>query len=160
MEQEEILAQIYAQRPFSLAVAESCTGGLVAHRITNIEGSSRYFWGGVVSYSEEAKIKILDVPSSTIKRYGIVSEEVALAMAKGVQELSGADAALGLTGFAGPGGGDEKAEVGTVCFGVRFKENTYALRQIFKGERKEIKALAAERALSFLIEVLKENLKI
>lgn len=160
MTQEELLAKIYEQKPFRLALAESCTGGLVAHRITNIEGSSRYFWGGVVSYSEEAKIKILGVSPLVVEQYGIVSEEVALAMAKGIRRLAGADVALGLTGFAGPGGGDKRAGVGTVCFAVNFKENTVTLRKVFKGEREEIKVLAAEEALLLLIKLLKENLKI
>jgi nicotinamide-nucleotide amidase len=110
---DQIAALLRGRR---IAVGESCTGGLLAARLTERPGSSEYFAGGVVAYSDDAKVKLLGVPPELIERHGAVSEEVATALADGALERFGADVAIGLTGIAGPGGGSEEKPVGRVCF--------------------------------------------
>lgn len=114
----EVVGRLLKEKRWKLAAAESCTGGLLAKMVTDIPGSSEYFWGGWVTYSNEAKIRDLGVPEDLIKRYGAVSEPVAAAMAFGAAQRSGADAALSLSGIAGPEGGTPEKPVGTVCIGL------------------------------------------
>lgn len=139
----------------TLSLAESCTGGLIAHRITNIPGSSNYFLGGVVAYSNEAKERLLGVPHETLLRYGAVSEETARAMAEGVRRLLVSDQALAVTGIAGPSGGTPEKPVGLVYIALAAEEEVRCERHIWKGDRLQNKAQSAEAALEMLIAYLK-----
>lgn len=138
----------------TLSLAESCTGGLIAHRITNISGSSNYFLGGVVAYSNEAKEKILGLPHETILRYGAVSEESARAMAEGARRLFVSDLALAVTGIAGPTGGTPEKPVGLVYIALAVEEEVRCERHIWSGDRLQNKAQSAEAALEMLIAYL------
>jgi len=139
----------------TLSLAESCTGGLIAHRITNISGSSNYFLGGVVAYSNEAKEKILGLPHEILVQYGAVSEEAARAMAQGARRLLASDLALAVTGIAGPTGGAPEKPVGLVCIALAAEEEVRCERHIWNGDRLQNKAQSAERALEMLITYLK-----
>ena len=139
----------------TLSLAESCTGGLIAHRITNISGSSNYFLGGVVAYSNEAKEKILGLPHETLLRYGAVSEETARAMAEGARRLFVSDLALAVTGIAGPTGGTPEKPVGLVYIALAAEEEVRCERHIWNGDRLQNKAQSAEAALEMLIAYLK-----
>ncbi|HOQ05931.1 MAG TPA: competence/damage-inducible protein A [Anaerohalosphaeraceae bacterium] len=120
----QVVGRLFREKRLKLAVAESCTGGLLAKMITDIPGSSEYFWGGWVTYSNEAKIRDLGVSEDLISRYGAVSEPVAAAMAAGAAQRSGADAALSISGIAGPEGGTPEKPVGMVCIGLFFLGRT------------------------------------
>jgi nicotinamide-nucleotide amidase len=115
---DEQVAQMLVDRGETIAVAESCTGGLVAARLTELPGASRYVRGGVVAYSDAAKIELAGVDASLIERFGAVSTEVAESLADGARERFAADVGVGVTGIAGPGGGTEEKPVGLVCFSV------------------------------------------
>ncbi len=141
----------------TLSLAESCTGGLIAHRITNISGSSNYFLGGVVAYSNEAKEKILGLPHETLLRYGAVSEESARAMAEGARRLFVSDLALAVTGIAGPTGGTPEKPVGLVYIALAAEEEVRCERHIWSGDRLQNKAQSAEAALEMLIAYLKTS---
>jgi len=136
----------------TLATAESCTGGLVAHRITNVSGSSGYFLGGLVTYSNEAKVHFLGVSPDVLAAHGAVSEPVARAMAQGARRRFGADWAVGITGIAGPTGGTPQQPVGLVYIAVAGAHGAVATENRFEGSREEIKAQSAERALALLLE--------
>jgi nicotinamide-nucleotide amidase len=133
-----------------LAVAESCTGGLLGGRITAVPGSSDVFAGGIVAYADDVKRDLLGVPAALIKAHGAVSEEVVLAMAAGAQQRFGVDAALAVTGIAGPGGGTVDKPVGTVWLAARLGNAARALRRVFPGDRGEIRARSAQAALDLL----------
>lgn len=140
-----------------VAVAESCTGGYVAKLLTDIAGSSRWFGYGLVTYSDQAKQRLLGVSASTLKSEGAVSERTALEMAVGALAISGATRAIGITGIAGPDGGSETKPVGLVWFGraVRFGEGTVgaiALPRRFSGDRDAVRRQAAGFALDLLID--------
>ena len=109
---EEQVGELLSQRGWTLAVAESCTGGLLGHRITNVSGSSAYFEGGIISYSNEAKEAVLAVPREILIEHGAVSRETALAMARGARRVLGTDLAVSVTGIAGPGGATAEKPVG------------------------------------------------
>ena len=134
----------------SLGAAESCTGGLVGGRITEVPGSSEVFVGGVVCYADRLKTELLDVPGSLISQHGAVSEEVARAMAEGARVRLGADLTVAVTGIAGPAGGTEEKPVGTVWFAVASPGETVSKRVIFLGSRREIRERAAQTALFLL----------
>ena len=138
----------------SLAVAESCTGGLISHRITNVPGSSDYFDRGVVSYSNRSKMELLSVSEDTLFAHGAVSQEVAEEMAKGVKELSDTDIGLSTTGIAGPGGGTEEKPVGLVYIGLSTPKGTRAKKFLFRGDRWENKSQASAKALAYLCKYL------
>lgn len=139
----------------TLAVAESCTGGLAARRITELAGSSEYFLGGMVTYADEAKRVHLGVARELLARNGAVSEEVARAMAKGVARAFGADAGLAVTGVAGPGGGSEEKPVGTVWYAVYLDGRTRARRSIFPGTRRAVRERSAQAVLALLYRMLR-----
>ncbi len=144
---EEDVAALLVRRRCSLAVAESCTGGLVAHRLTNIPGVSAVLREAVVAYANEAKIARLGVPAELLRRHGAVSAEVAAAMAEGVARTSGARLGLATTGIAGPGGGTASKPVGLVFHAVAYRGRTRVERREFPGGRTQVKERAANLAL-------------
>lgn len=144
------IGSILEQRGWRLVTAESCTGGLIAHRITNFPGSSAYFDRGFICYSNEAKIELLGVAPGTIADHGAVSAQTAVAMAQGALSRSRADAAVAVTGIAGPGGGTPAKPVGLVYIAVACKDRTEVQRFNFEGSRDEVKAATAEQALNML----------
>ncbi len=138
----------------TLAIAESCTGGLLSNLITNAPGSSRYFIGGVVAYDNKVKIRLLGVSESTLKRWGAVSQQTAVEMAVGVRGLLKSDVSVGVTGIAGPDGGTRDKPVGYVCVAVDFKGEVRVKRFRFKGTRLEIKRQSAKGAFDMLAEAV------
>jgi len=142
----------------TLAVAESCTGGLLASRITDVPGSSDYFLGGIVAYSNEVKKNLLGVPEEVLSTVGAVSKECAERMAQGARELFGADFALAITGIAGPGGGTEEKPVGLVYIALATPQGALVRRFKFEGARKANKWSAAEAALDLLFDCLSDGL--
>ncbi len=148
----ERVGELLAEKGQTLALAESCTGGLVGHLVTEVAGSSRYFVLGVVSYSNEAKVQVLGVERELLVEHGAVSRPVAEAMARGVRELAGSDWAVAVTGIAGPGGGRPDKPVGTVHFAVAGPSGTAWRHRVFGGSRGEVKRRAAGEALAFLLE--------
>jgi PncC family amidohydrolase len=151
---EERLGQRLAAASATVAVAESCTGGLIAHRLTNVPGSSVYFMGGVVAYADAAKSALLGVPAAIIEEHGAVSESVARRMAEGVRGRFNAVFGVGTTGIAGPGGGTMDKPVGLVYIALAGPRETVVHRMLFEGDRAQIKSLTAEAALHFLEEVI------
>ena len=151
---EVYLGELLQPRGLSLAVAESCTGGLVGHRITNVAGSSNYFIGGVISYANEAKVRLLGVRRETLEAYGAVSQETVLEMARGVRQLFSTDVSLAVSGIAGPGGGTADKPVGTVWIGLSAPGKEQAWLSYLQGDRGQIKEQAAECALRHLVEYL------
>jgi len=139
-----------------LGVAESCTGGMVAERVTNIPGASATFIGGVVAYADVVKTAALKVPIETLEAHGAVSEETVRAMAEGAQRLFSADCTIAVTGIAGPGGGTPEKPVGTVWFAARVHTAARAVRRVFPGDREEIRRRAAQAALDLLRRQLAE----
>jgi nicotinamide-nucleotide amidase len=137
-----------------LAVGESCTGGLIAGRITAVPGASDVFVGGVVAYADGVKTDLLDVTAATLETHGAVSEEAVRAMAEGVQRRFAADASVAVTGIAGPGGGTPEKPVGTVWLAARLGSATRAVKRVFPGDRGEIRARAAQAALDLLRRML------
>jgi nicotinamide-nucleotide amidase len=135
---EEVLLCLFSLRKKTLAVAESCTGGLISHLLTSVPGSSEYFKGGVIAYSNEAKTDILGVSEGMIRRCGAVSADTAKEMAIGVARLLKSDIGLSVTGIAGPGGGTEEKPVGLVYIGVAVEGKPETKRFFFLGERSQI----------------------
>lgn len=150
MQTEKKVALKLIKQKLTLALAESCSGGLVSHRLTNISGSSCFLKAGIVAYSNEAKIKILKVPSSLIKQFGAVSHETACAMAKGVRKVFKTDFGIAITGIAGPTGGTKTKPVGLTFIAVSSKEKVECIECRFKGNRLQIKTKAADEALNLL----------
>jgi nicotinamide-nucleotide amidase len=147
---EEVVGLRLAVGGFTLATAESCTGGLVAHRLTEVPGSSNYFMEGVVTYSNEAKTRLLDVPAELIEAHGAVSAEVAEAMAVGVKRRAETDFGLAVTGIAGPGGGSEEKPVGLVYVALADDAHTEHKRVLLPGDRHLIRWRASQFALDLL----------
>lgn len=145
------------EKGLRLALAESCTGGLLGHKITSLAGSSAYFNGGIIAYKNSVKTELLGVPGDIIRDFGAVSAECAELMAKGAREKLSSDIGLAITGIAGPGGGTENKPVGTVFIAISgFGEDiTKALS--LSGDRSEIKEQAAMAALKLLIKVLRSE---
>ncbi len=147
---ESVLVRELKERGVTVATAESCTGGLVGHRITNVPGSSSVYPGGIVSYANAAKESLLGVKSETLAAHGAVSEPVAREMAEGVRRLLSADYGVALTGVAGPDGGTEEKPVGLVWLAVADGDETVVERRQFGGRREDIKTRAAQAALNLL----------
>jgi nicotinamide-nucleotide amidase len=145
----EVLRRL-AGRKQTLALAESCTGGCLAHRLTNVPGASMVFLGGVVAYSNAAKRKFLGVRTKTLASRGAVSEAVACEMAEGARRQFGADFALGITGIAGPGGGTKAKPVGTVFIALAGTSGTVVKRSLNAYERRKFKEITARQALVLL----------
>ncbi len=137
-----------------LGVAESCTGGLVAKRITDVPGASDTFIGGVVAYADVIKTAALKVPLETLQAHGAVSEETVRAMAEGAQRLFSAEASIAVTGIAGPGGGTPEKPVGTVWLAARVHTDTRAVKRVFPGDRDEIRLRSAQASLDLLRRLL------
>ena len=154
---ENLIGDLLRARGLKLATAESCTGGLVGDRITNIPGSSDYYLGGVVAYAYEAKVALLGVSWGTLAQYGAVSRETVLEMARGARKALGADIAVSISGIAGPGGGLPKKPVGTIWTGLSAPEGDWARIHLFNGDRTQNKASSAEAALKFLADYLQGN---
>lgn len=148
------LGSILTERGETLATAESCTGGNIAHEITRIAGSSVYFKGSVVAYSNEVKARVLNVSSETLSGFGAVSRETVLQMVSGVQRLLSSDCAIATSGIAGPGGGSVEKPVGTVWIAVRYGERSEAECFCFEGDREQVIARATQLALLMLIQLM------
>lgn len=147
---EQVVGELLKLRGYTLATAESCTGGLLAGRITDVPGSSEYFLEGVVSYSNEAKADLLGVPKELIKEHGAVSEEVANTMAAGIRKRAGSTFGVGITGVAGPGGGSAEKPVGLVYIALADDTQTTARKFIFPGDRQFIRTLSVNAALDMI----------
>lgn len=150
----ERLGEVLKARGWTVCAAESCTGGLLLSRLTDVSGSSAYVSGGVVTYSNEAKIKFVGVQESTLAAHGAVSEETAREMAQGVQVAFGANLAFSITGIAGPGGGTAEKPVGLVYIGLAIGDSVHVRRYQWQGSRVENKAQSVEAALSFALELI------
>ena len=146
------------QHGITFAAAESCTGGLIAKRITDLSGASAVFRGGIVSYTNEVKRDVLGVPQELLDKHGAVSAPVAQAMADGALRITGADLAVSVTGVAGPDKDDRGNEVGTVFFGIASKKASRALHVHLQGDRRIIRQLAADQAFALLLEETESNL--
>jgi len=154
---EEVVARLLLERKLTLAVAESCTGGLLGHRLTNVAGSSRYFERGVVVYSNRAKQELLGVPESILHAHGAVSGPTAEVMASSIAESAGSQCGLAITGIAGPDGGTASKPVGTVFIGLAFGDDIVARRFQFPGDRRAIKWQSTQMALDMLRRRLEED---
>lgn len=155
---ESVVGRLCISKGLKIATAESCTGGLIASRITDVPGSSETFVEGLVCYANEAKTDLLGVPPDVIARHGAVSEEVAIAMAEGARLRAGADIAISDTGIAGPGGGSDEKPVGLVFVGIATASGARAERNLFAGSRATIKLRASQAALAMLRKVVIEDL--
>ncbi|MCX6166102.1 MAG: nicotinamide-nucleotide amidohydrolase family protein [Ignavibacteriae bacterium] len=147
---ESKAGEILLKNKLTLAVAESCTGGLLASKITDISGSSKYFLGSVCSYSNESKINILNVNKETLEKYGAVSEETAMEMAENVRKKFGSDIGLSTTGIAGPTGGTDLKPVGLVWIGYSSENKTFAKRYLLGNKRDRTKIRSVYLALQIL----------
>ena len=147
---EKTIGDLLRERGWTLSIAESCTGGLICDRITDVPGSSDYFEGGMVTYSNESKAKHLGIPLDYIKKYGAVSPQVARKMAQGVRETFRTTFGLSTTGVAGPAGGTKRSPIGRVFIGIATDgRRTWVKKLDLKGNRREIKEKATEKALQF-----------
>ena len=147
---EEVVITRLRQKGLTLSAAESCTGGLIAKRLTDVPGASAPFLGGVVSYTNAVKAGVLGVPRDLLEQYGAVSEPVARAMAEGVRRLTGSDLAVSVTGLAGPDGDDRGNPVGTVYVGLSWQGGSLVRRLALGGDRPRIRLLAASTALDMI----------
>ena len=155
---EEVVGNLLIHKKLTLSTAESCTGGLLSHRITNVAGSSSYFLEGVVTYSNQAKVDILGMPMELIEIHGAVSDPVVKAMANGVKKLSGSDFGIGISGIAGPGGGTNEKPVGTVFIGLQTEKKEIIVNEFhFRGTREEIKLVTVLNALDMIRKSLLNN---
>ena len=155
MKLENMIGDLLRDKGWTLSIAESCTGGLVSDLITNVSGSSDYFEGGIVTYSNRAKIEHLGVPSKSIERYGAVSSQVAIAMAQGVRKAFHTTFGVSITGIAGPGGGSRKKPVGLVFIAVSDGKKTLVKKEKLKGTRREIKKESARRSLKYFDDFIR-----
>ncbi len=152
---EEIVGRLLTEQGLTVAVAESCTGGLIAHQLTNVPGSSAYFLGGVVAYSNQVKERVLGVSGETLSVHGAVSEETAREMARRARRLFSTDVALSSTGIAGPTGGTPEKPVGLVYVALAAQDVERCERHLWRGDRLENKQMTAEAALEMLRQYLK-----
>jgi len=154
---ESVIVRLMTKRKWTLALAESCTGGLIAHRITNVPGASIIFRGGIVAYSNDAKQKFLGVRPGALARHGAVSRAVAREMALGARKRFGADFAIAVTGIAGPSGGTKSKPVGTVFIALAGKLQTGTVRKLNPLSREQFKRQTAEQALSLLLQRVRSD---
>ena len=154
---EEILKKIFIilkEKSLKIATAESCTGGLISHTLTNISGSSEFFDIGIVSYSNTAKIELLGVPDELLEKFGAVSEQVAKTMAEGVRKKSNVDIGIATTGIAGPTGGTKEKPVGLVYISISSTNNTIVKKFKFEGSRLENKESTCNAAINLLLDFI------
>ena len=144
---ENQIGKILILKNLTIATTESCTGGLLSSKLTDVSGSSAYIHLNLVTYANEAKHKMLGVSAETLENFGAVSEECSYEMAKGLQKLSGADICVSTTGIAGPTGGSKEKPVGLVYIGVYYKGDVKAYRHVFNGDRGEVRRKATVEAL-------------
>jgi nicotinamide-nucleotide amidase len=154
---EGAAARLLIRKNMTIAVAESCTGGLLCKRLTDIPGSSSYLKEGIVAYSNEAKTRYLGVREKILKKFGAVSGETAAEMASGILKVSGADMGIAITGIAGPSGGSADKPVGTVYFGMSFPDRVSTYRRILTGDRDMIRERSADFALDLIRHALQNN---
>jgi nicotinamide-nucleotide amidase len=148
---EIAIVRLLTKRKKTLAIAESCTGGFIANRITNVPGASEVFLGGIVAYSNRVKEKFLGVRAATLKKHGAVSKEVAREMAEGARKKFSADFAIAVTGIAGPRGGTKDKPVGTVFIAVAGDFGTVVVQELNRSEREKFKQVTANQALELLL---------
>ena len=151
MKLHEIVTALIEHK-ITIATAESCSGGKIAAAITDVSGASEIFGYGMVTYSNDAKIKILGVKEETLAAHGAVSPETAYEMAVGLKRVSGADVAVSVTGIAGPGGGSPEKPVGLVYMGIAYGDDVFVKKNLFQGERDEVRLQTVETALHFVAE--------
>jgi nicotinamide-nucleotide amidase len=151
---EKVIGDRLREKGWTVSIAESCTGGLVCDHMTDVPGSSNYFEGGMVNYSNESKAKHLGIPLDYIRNYGAVSPQVAKKMAEGVRKTFNTTFGLSTTGVAGPTGGTKRAPIGRVFIGIASGKRTWVKKLDLKGSRIEIKREAAEKALRFFYKML------
>jgi PncC family amidohydrolase len=156
---EILIGNILRQRGIKLVAAESCTGGLISSRLTDVPGSSEYFLGSIVAYAYEVKVALLNVSWDTLNTHGAVSRETVLEMARGARNHLNGDIAISVSGVAGPGGGTPEKPVGTTWIGLISHEGEWAKEFRFSGNRKQNKSSAADAALQMLLDYLQGNLK-
>jgi nicotinamide-nucleotide amidase len=149
-ELEEVVGRLLSEQGKTLAVAESCTGGLLGHRLTNVPGSSEYFLEGFIAYGNQAKIRDLNVPEALIQNHGAVSAEVAGAMADGARQKAGSSFGLAITGIAGPAGGTAEKPVGLVYTALAWEGGADVVKNVFLGKREQIKFQSSQKALDML----------
>ncbi|MFH1454079.1 MAG: CinA family protein [Armatimonadota bacterium] len=149
-------AELLIKNKLTISIAESLTGGLICNTITDIPGSSDYFLGGIIAYSNSLKTKLLKIKKDYLKKYGAVSEVAARGMAKSVKDITGSDVALAVTGIAGPSGGMAKKPVGLVYIAVCCKKKTQVCRYIFKGGRLSVKKQTLKKSVELLEKVLSD----
>jgi PncC family amidohydrolase len=147
------------ERGLTLATAESCTGGLIGHRLTNVAGSSAYVMGGIIAYSNDAKERLLGVPQAVMLAYGAVSDPTARAMARGARQVFKTDLAVSVTGIAGPGGGSADKPVGLTYIGLATPAGEWCERHVWAGDREAVKAQSAEAALWLVLKFVQGELK-
>ena len=148
------LFELLKKHNLTISTAESCTGGLIASAITDVSGASSLFGTGVVTYSNDAKMKLIGVKKETLDQYGAVSEQTASQMAEGVLKLADSDVSVAVTGIAGPTGGTPEKPVGLVYIGVSGKYGTFAYKNIFKGNRDEVRKQTVSRAFELVYDYL------
>ena len=153
-----VVGELLKERGLTLALAESCTGGLLGHHLTNVPGSSEHFLGSVVAYSYSLKREILGVPSNTLTQYGAVSRQTALGMAKGCRRITGADVVLAITGIAGPAGETEDKPVGLTYVALISEDVEACERHVWSGDRLQNKTASARAALLLLEKYLRSGL--
>ena len=149
------IGNIFNKKNWTLAVTESCTGGLLSDIITDLPGSSKFFLGGVIAYSNQVKLDLLKVSSEMLRTNGAVSPEVALLMSLGIRDILGSSVGVAITGIAGPGGGSQGKPIGLVYIAVITPHADVVERFVFPGNRREIKIQAAKTALELIIQALK-----
>jgi PncC family amidohydrolase len=151
---EVLVGELLRQRGLRLAVAESCTGGLIGHLLTNVAGSSTYYVGSVTAYAYEAKVRLLGVSWETLEKYGAVSAETVVEMARGVRLALAADVGLAVSGIAGPSGGTPEKPVGTTWIGLSSPREEFARHYLWSGDRLANKEQSAEATLKLLVDYL------
>ncbi|MCD5401287.1 nicotinamide-nucleotide amidohydrolase family protein [candidate division NPL-UPA2 bacterium] len=147
---EKVVGVLLLMRKKTIALAESCSGGLISHRLTNAPGSSHYFQGSVVAYSNRVKANILGVPLNTLEKFGAVSRETVQAMVRGIRKISSADLGLAVTGIAGPEGGEERKPVGLVYIALAVNDDIFTEEHHLSGKRETIKLKASQAALDMV----------
>ena len=152
----KIVVKKLINKKIKLSVAESCTGGLLSNAITSVPGSSKIFKLGLITYSNESKIKVLNVPKNIINKYGAVSEQVCRSMVKNASKIGKTKMSVSITGIAGPGGGSQKKPVGLVYIGIKKQENIKIIKYLFKNKkRNSIQRAAVNKALNLILSFIK-----